>query len=208
MARTRTSAAANFALAVDGVHAGFLRGVEGGSAAAEVVVEQGSDFFAPKHLGALRYEPLTLACDLSLDKVVYDWIGQSWKGIDARHDAAVVSTDFDLKPVSEREFLQARVSSVTVPALDAASKDSAQLTVQLESEYARTRKASGTALKRPAARQKQWLPSNFKLAIDGLDAKRVSRIDSFTVAQASAADEVGELRELAKTPSKLDFPNL
>ena len=208
MASARSYSSGNFLLQLDGVKCGFLRSVEGGGATAEVVVEPGTDFFAKKRLGVVRYEPVTLALDLSLEKSVYGWIGRTWKGAYERHDLSLIAVDGNLKPVSERELLQTSVAAVTVPALDAASKEPAHLTVVVAPEYSRTRKASGAAVKLPAAKQKQWLPSNFRLSIDGLDCSRVSKIDAFTVKQAVAEDAVGEVRAYAKAAPKLDFPPL
>src|SRR5215204_7746140 len=124
MGRARSTAAGGFLLTLDGVQVGFLRSVEGGAAVGEVVSEPGSDFFSPKHLAAVGFEPLTLAFDLSLDKAIYGWIGDTLKGAGTRRNGSIVSTSFDLKPVSEREFRDAQITSVTIPALDGASKDS------------------------------------------------------------------------------------
>ncbi len=57
------------------------------------------------------------------------------------------------------------------------------------------------------AAQKVWLPSNFRLQIDGLDCSKVNKIDSFTVKQ-TVIDDVGESRDFVKEPGKLEFPNL
>ena len=63
-----------------------------------------------------------------------------------------------------------------------------------------------TAVKSPA--QKQFLPSNFRLEIDGLDCTKVSKIDSFTVKQPIQTDDIGDKRDYKKEPGKLEFPNL
>jgi hypothetical protein len=208
MARERSLAAGGFLLVLEGTQAGFLRSVDGGAAVGEVVSEQGSGFFSPKHLASVRFEPLTLAFDLSLDKTVFQWIGDTWRGVDTRHSGSIVSTSFDLKPVSEREFRDAVITSVTIPALDGSSKDPAAFTVQLAAEEVVTKKPSGGTVKAPGVKQKLWLPSNFRLAIDGLETKRVSRIDAFTVTRATAAEQVGEHRIEEAQPSKVEFPNL
>jgi hypothetical protein len=56
--------------------------------------------------------------------------------------------------------------------------------------------------------QKQFLPSNFRLEIDGLDCTKVNKIDAFTVKQTVAGSQVGASRDFAKTSSKVEFPNL
>jgi hypothetical protein len=58
------------------------------------------------------------------------------------------------------------------------------------------------------ASQKAWLPGNFKLSIPGIDCSRVSKIDAFTIKQKAAQDTLGQVRDLAKEPGKLEFPNL
>ena len=208
MGRERSFTAGGFLLVLESTDAGFLRSVDGGAAVGEVVAEQGSEFFSPKHLASVRFEPLTLALDLSLEKAVYEWIGDTWRGVDTRHNGSIISTNFDRKPVSEREFRDAVITSVTIPALDGSSKDPAAFTVQITAEEVVTKKPSGGTVMAPGVKQKLWLPSNFRLAIDGLETKRVSRIDAFTVTRTTAADEVGERRIAEAQPSKVEFPNL
>jgi hypothetical protein len=42
--------------------------------------------------------------------------------------------------------------------------------------------------------QKVWQVSNFRLAVDGLDTSRVSRIESFRVGQTVLSDDLGAQR--------------
>ena len=63
-----------------------------------------------------------------------------------------------------------------------------------------------TAVKTTA--QKQFVASNFRLEIDGLDCTKVSKIDSFTVKQSVQTDDIGDKRDYQKEPGKLEFPNL
>jgi len=58
--------------------------------------------------------------------------------------------------------------------------------------------------------QKKWLPSNFKLHIDGLDGacSRVNKIEAITVKQKVVENPVGELRDFQKEPAVLEIPNL
>src|SRR6188474_1660182 len=156
MGRERSFTTGGFLLALEGTDAGFLRSVDGGAAVGEVVAEQGSEFFSPKHLASVRFEPLTLAFDLSLEKAVYEWIGDTWRGVDTRHSGSIILTNFDRKPVSEREFRDAVITSVTIPALDGSSKDPAAFTVQITAEEVVTKKPSGGTVKAPGVKQKLW----------------------------------------------------
>jgi hypothetical protein len=160
-----------------------------------------------KHLGGVRYEELELQLDLSLDKLVYDWITATWKQQHIRHDGSLVATDSNLKAVSEREFFRALITEVGIPALDAASKDSAYLSLRLAPEFTRLKPGAGKAVKSTVGRQKEWLAANFKLEIDGLETKRVSRVEALTVKQGVRRDEVGVVREAAE-PTSLEFPDL
>jgi hypothetical protein len=56
--------------------------------------------------------------------------------------------------------------------------------------------------------QKLLLPSNFKVTIDGLDCTRIRTVNSFTVKQSVASDDIGDARDYLHEPGKLDFPNL
>src|SRR5215211_2645292 len=202
-------ASSRFAAELDGAMCGFLKSVEGGAITADVVAEPvGSSYFVKKHIGQPRYEELTLRLDLSLDKSVYQWIADTWAGKSARHDGAIIAVSSQQKAVSERQFFRAFLSEVTVPAADAAAKETAFLTLELAPEFHRAKGGSGATTKISAAKSKTWLPSNFRLEIDGLDCKKVSKIDALTVKQKAAEGAIGELREFVKQPAQLEFPNL
>jgi hypothetical protein len=208
MTRSRSVAAGRFLLELDGVAAGFLKSVAGGAIAADVVSRPGQAYYDEKHVAALRYEPLALRLDLSLAHAVYDWIADTWRGKAQRHDVSIVAVSAQLKAVSERRFFRALLTEATIPAADAAAKDPAFLAVKLVPEDIRAAKGSGATVKTPASKQKTFLPSNFKLAIDKLDCSRVSKIDSFTVKQTAAPQAGGEVRVARREPSRVEFPNL
>jgi hypothetical protein len=205
----RSFAASRFALELDGVRCGFVRSVEGGAVKADVVKEPAAaGGFVKKHLGAPTVEPLQLQLDLGLEKAVYAWIADTWKGKPLRRNAAIVETDANFLARRRREFADARLAAVTFPALDGSSKDSAFLTLELHAETVRTQKGAGKDVKAPAGKAKAWVRSNFKLEIGGLDCKLVSRIDSFTVRSELAPEPIGETRDFERQPAAIDFPNL
>ena len=208
MPGVRASAAGRAALEIEGVVCGFVQSAAGGAITADVLTLPGQGAFAEKQLGRVRYEELELELDLSLDELVYDWIAASWKGSYSRRDGSIAATDAAGKAVSEREFFRGLVTEVTVPTLDAASKDRVFLTVKVGPEYTRFKKGSGKSVKSTAGRQKEWQGSNFKLEIDGLDSTRVSKVEAFTVKQTLVHDDIGEKRDLVAGPGGLDFPNL
>jgi phage tail-like protein len=133
----RAFSAGRFLLELDGIPCGFLHSVEGGAIRADVVAVPGQSYFDEKHLGQLRYEDFVVRLDLSLEKAVYDWITDTWNGKWRRRDGSIVAVDVQLKAVSEHQFFQALLTEVTVPAMDAASKDPAYLTMKFAPEYTR-----------------------------------------------------------------------
>lgn len=196
-------------LELDGAQVGALMSVDGGELVAEVVVEPiGQEPFAKKRLGGVRYEELVLGLEVGTAGDVYPWIAESWKGQAKSRDGAIVETDARLAPQARREFRHALITETTIPTLDAASKAPGQLTVKLAPEEVKRTKAGGAAGQRAGAKQKQWLASNFRLELDGLETKNVNKIDAFTVKQTVATDDVGDVRIVEREPGKLEFPNL
>ena len=194
MAGTRSFTAGSYFFNLEGVKCGFLKSVDGGGISADVIEEKlGPDVFVKKHIGQPKYEDVTITFDFELVQNVYDWIAETWKLAYSRKDGSIVVTDAMLQAKSERQFLHALISEVTFPALDASSKDAAFFTLTFSPELIREVKAAGKLVMPKPALQKRFLAANFRLELDGLDCSKVSRIDSFTVAQE---------------PGKVDFPNL
>jgi len=203
----RSYVTGNFQLVLDGIKSGFLKSIEGGTATAEVISEPvGGSPFVTKHLGAIGYDPFVARLGLSMSKDVYEWINASWSANYQRKNGAVVAVDQKQTAVSQREFFNALVTETSFPKLDGGSKDPAYLTLKFAPEYTRTSKASGKVS--APSKQKLWLPSNFRLTIDGLDCTRVRSVESFTVRQSLATDDIGDARDYLKEPGKLEFPNL
>src|SRR5215213_7861365 len=179
----RSYATANYFLNLDGVKCGVIKSIEGGNITAEVISEQNhSDYYVKKHIGQPKYEEFEMQIDFGMSKTVYDWIAAAWTMKQERKNGAIISTDFKQQATNQREFFNAQITQVTMPKLDGTSKEAGLMTVKFAPEYTRRSKASGKiGSEIGKASQKQWLPSNFRLEIDGLDCKRVSKIDSFTV---------------------------
>ncbi len=209
-AKGRSTVSGNFFLNLDGVPCGFVKSVDGGGITAEVIHElSGPSHFVKKHIGPLKYEDFTLQIGLSMTKAVYDWIAASWAGNTTRKNGAIIAADYRLEARSAREFFNALITETTIPAMDASSKEPAYLTLKLASESTRFKKVSGKVMGADGkGRQKLWLPSNFRLEIAGLDCKKVSRIEAFTVKQQIMADDIGEGRDYLNEPGRLEFPNL
>ncbi|MBC7944583.1 MAG: phage tail protein [Burkholderiales bacterium] len=198
-----------FLLIVDGQEAGFVQSVEGGAVSAEVIaVSSGSELFSSKHIGPPQYEDLGIQIGLSMSPAFYAWVADSWVTRQRQRDLSVIVCDAQLKAIQESQFFRTLITETTFPALDASSKDAGTIDIKFTPELSRTKKGSGQLVPTSApTKQKQWLVSNFRLDIPGLDCAKVSRIDTFTVKQTLIrhTDGAGATRI---APDRLDFPNL
>jgi T4-like virus tail tube protein gp19. len=210
MAGTRSYVAGSFFFSLDGIKCGFVKSVDGGDVSADVIEEppKSGTSFTKKHIGQPKYSDIELSVGFGMTQSFYDWIAASWQLNYQRKNGSIVAADLSLQAKSERQFFNALVTETTIPALDAASKDPAYLTVSFSPEYTRDAKASGKLAPEKTPTQKAFLPSNFRLELDGLDCSKVSKIDSFTVKQTVATDDIGDARDMQKEPGKLEVPNL
>jgi hypothetical protein len=100
--------------------------------------------------------------------------------------------------VSRLTFTNALITEIGFPALDAASKDAAKMTIKLSPEYTRyTVTSSGEVIPKPDSQaQKKWLSSNFRLRIDGLaaDTREVIKLEALVFKQKFVEHPIGESR--------------
>jgi len=209
-----TYASSRFAFELDGVLLDLIKSSEGGFARADVVqAKLAQSPFPKKHLANLKYTDIVMQCDLIMPDPLQKWV-TGFLALNAqRKNGAIVTADFDYKERSRLEFFNALISELTIPACDASSKDAGQLTVKLTPEYTRPVAGKGSVLPASlggARQQKAWLPANFRLQIQGLEAActRINKIEALTIKQKITENAIGELRDYQKEPASLEFPNL
>jgi len=205
--------AGRFAMDLGGQFAGWISSLEGGHATSDVVVEKlGADMIQHKHLAGVKYEDISVSCGTAMSKAFYSWIQASFDRKHARKDGAIITADYDSKEVGRLDFFHALITEVGFPALDAASKDAAKMTIKFAPEYTRAKAKTGAAVQAPIGKgeQKKWLPSNFRIKIDGLDKAcgRVNKIEALTIKQKVVEDPHGEVRDYQKVPASIEYPNL
>jgi hypothetical protein len=206
--RQRSYVSGNFFLTLNGVKTGVIKSVDGGGISAEVINEpQGPNYFTKKRIGQPKYEDFAIQVGFSNGKQLYDWIQQTWNMARPRVSGSIISADYNWDAKSERQFTNALLTETTIPAMDGTSKEPAYITLKFAPEFIRSVKASGK-LTAEKMEQKIFLPSNFRLQIDGLDCSKVTKIESFTVKQGVASKDIGSARDSQKEPGKLEFPNL
>lgn len=206
----RAFTAGRYAVMLDGAVAGWVQSVEGGHAAADVA--SGAASLQRKHIAGVKYEDITVSCGAGMSKPFYEWIKASMDRQYARKSGSIIYLDNDGNAVSTLEFANGLITEVSFPALDAASKDAAKLTIKISPETTRMVEQRGARLAgapaQHAAAQKQWLPANFRLKIAGLDCTRVNKIEAITIKQKVVENPVGEMRAAQREPAKLEIPNL
>ena len=207
-----TAAAGRYLLELDGAAAGWLNSVEGGSAVGQVVTSKaGADLIEKKHLGGVRYEEVTLQHGAEMSAAYYNWLKATLSRNYMRKNGAIVAVDFNGREVSRTSFFNALISEVGFPTLDASSRDAAKMTVKFAPESTRMTAGTGATVKvSPVKSQKMWLPSNFRIKIDGLEnaCARVNKIEALAIKQKSVESTIGEARDYLKEPGKIEYPNL
>jgi phage tail-like protein len=205
--------AGRFAMDLGGSFAGWISSIEGGHATSDVVVEKlGADMIQHKHLAGVKYEDISVSCGTSMSKAFYTWIQASLDRKHTRNHGAIITADYNQKEVGRLNFFEALITEVGFPALDAASKDAAKMTVKIAPETTRTVAKVGNDVQAPVGKgeQKKWLPSNFRLKIDNLEkaCPKVNKIEALTIKQKVVEDPCGEQRDFQKVPASIEYPNL
>jgi len=207
----RAYSAARFMLQLDGATAGSLASAEGGLAVADVVEEKlGPDQVVRKHIAQPKYTDIQLGFGPGMSPNVYQWITDTLDHKHLRKSGVVVTSDYDLKERERLTFTNALISRVDFPALTAAAKDSAKLTLSLAPEVTKREKGSGTKVSYPvdAKGQTRWLPADFKLEIAGLDCTGVSMVEPISIRVVMVEDAVGEMRDYQKAPAHIELSDL
>jgi tail tube protein gp19 len=197
----RSYVAGRFALSLDGSSEfDFLRSADGGAAEGEVIAVKDAGGGIRKHIAGVKYEDITMTCGAALSKAFYEWISSTVANKPVPKSGAIIAADYDFTEIGRLTFKDALITEVSFPALDGASKEPCFMTVKIQPVS--TERSAGSGRKIDAKVQKKWLPSNFRLKIDGLDepTKRVNKIEALTVKQkvvdgrVGGALEVGDLR--------------
>lgn len=174
--------AAHFALELEGILIGLLRSVEGGHASAEVVPLDSADCVVRKGLANVHYADLVLSLASQPGPEVHQWILEMLSCEGGGRSGAILSLDQNYKEVRRLEFKNAVLTEVTLPPLDAdEAKRPWVFTLRCQPEATTKAKPSGAKVNVPVSKGKLLLSSNFRITIKGLDATRVTRVESLTM---------------------------
>lgn len=194
-------------LELQGSPVGFLRSASGGDLEGDVVTSPGSTGFN-KHISGIHVTDLVLEVGAGMEPAVYDWIAAAWDAKATRGSGAVAVADYNFNVIARKEFQDGLITETSLPALDAASKDPAFLTVRVAPERVRISKGGGTVPSTLATKQRPWQANSFRLEIPGLDCTRVRRIEPLRIGTRIARDEVGNVRTTANQPTATSVSDL
>jgi hypothetical protein len=181
-ASTRGFTAGKFGLELNTGLVGLVSEVAGGGIHADVIDETATSTFVPKHLGLPRFEEFAVKIGLGMSAEVYDWIRDAWNATLRLKNGAIVTADFNFNVKARREFDSGFITSVRMPELDAASKDTASMTVKFVGVRYQDVMGSGT-LKASTSLAPKWIAGDFRLDLAGVDTTKVAKVESFTVDQ-------------------------
>jgi hypothetical protein len=207
--------AGNFSLTIDhddGQSTSYLKTVDGGFINAAIVDEPiGGDVQRVKHTSVASIEPISCEFGLAGAWPVLQWVQDSWNKDFSRRNGEVTHADFNLNETYSHQFSDALITETTFPGLDGASKDPALIKLKFLPERVITKHSTGTNVndRKVPGKQKLWLCSGFRFAMDGLDEMGfVNKIESFTIKQGVKQFYTGADRFPQIEPTKLEFPNI
>lgn len=176
----RSYVAGKYGLEIDGLNAGWLHSAEGGTISAAIASVHAASTAPP---AAPPSGPIAITCGTGMSREFYNWLKSSFAG-GGRKNGAIIGANYHNQEVVRLEFQSALLTDITFPALDAASKDAAKMSLKIQPEMLKWGKPQpNKVISAVSAVQKQWLPSNFRLKIAGLEdaCSRVSKIDAIKI---------------------------
>jgi hypothetical protein len=186
-------------LEVGGHAAGFVRSFRGLDLEAEIATGGIGDM-PGKHVAGVRWTPGVAEVGGDMGPGLQGWITEALANGLATRDGSVAALDARGAASWSLAFADARLSAVTIPALDGASKDAAALTVEFVPGQVAWEDRGRAAAPVPQ-KSAGWLAANFRIEIGDLPCKRVIRVDPFTwTCAADGSVTVPDIRlEIAQT---------
>jgi hypothetical protein len=192
---------------------GFLRSADGGGVTTDIqTYQQGRVNDLWRQVGRPKFGDITLQVGMGLAPPFYSWISDFFNRTVTRKNGAIIGADFNYKERTRRNFTDALIAEVGVPALDGGSKDAALMTVKITPEGMTyetiedgEKLASPPGLGLP---NKMWHAANFRFTIDGFEdsLRRVTKIDAFSIKQQILDYPAGHRRTSIRVPGRIDFP--
>lgn len=176
---TRAFGQGKYGLELDGIRAGWVTDVHGGNRTYQVVQETGPDFLIKKHLGKPTYQDIDMTVGMGASKKLYEWVKASYDKAQARSGSINSLSPNEKSVVGELDFGNAVLTEFSMPALDAASKDAAKMTIKIKPEYTRFTPSDRKWFGGLSHDDEDFIQSNFSFNLQGmpdLQVENVSRV--------------------------------
>jgi phage tail-like protein len=210
-----------FALELDGTAVGFLTSVDGGHFKSDEVKSQTgvSQYLnlITKYPGKPKYDDITFTVGMASSPSFWDWVKSTIDNDPQRRNGAIVVYDFKHRERQRRTFFNALITEIGFPALDAATKSPATMTIKISPERMRFEDGDGTGRgnvsygQNELAKQKMWLTSNFQFTLDRFkndNSLRHAKIEAFNIKQAIMSNPIGRMLETHKYAGSVEAPGL
>jgi hypothetical protein len=175
------------------------------------VVEQAvaGDMFMLKHIGRVGFGSIRLTCGAGIASSLFGWMQQMLSGVQQAKNGALITMDYGGSVVDRLNFTNALITSLTLPALDASSHEPGRFVIELSPERIELASSGPAKSYRGAPPPADnWLVSNFRVTIAGLDCTKVAVVDALTINLAVAQQDVGAQRVPTRVPSHLEIPDV
>jgi hypothetical protein len=197
------------AVEIEGVHVCWATTVEADSGTAEVLEQTvPGDLLSVKRLGAVRYGPIRLTCGSTIDASLFAWMQQMVSGGQRAKNGALISVDAYGGHVIDRlDFTNALMTGLTLPALDASSRQAGQFAIELTPEQVQLT-APKVSYQWMSRLPDHWQVANFQVTIAGLDCTMVVQVDALPISIEMQQQAVGAQRIAPLVPSRIEIPDL
>lgn len=203
---------------------GYVSSIDGGHFKSEMVQsmvggrpgQTGGDFLVGRFPGKPKYDDITVTVGAAMSPAFWKWVEATVNNKPERRNGALVGYDFNAKERSRRTFYRALISEIGFPALDAASKSAALLTIKIAPENLEYKEGDSSTLQYSQSqnemkKQKLWLTSNFRFSLDkfkGDEALRTAKIEGFAIKQNVITNPMGSERYARREIGRVELPQI
>ena len=175
-------AGAHYALDIAGAPVEALKAVSGLDMLADIALEAPLPGTMPgKHVAGVRWAPGKASIGMGMGQGMYEWMKASFEQGVATAGGTLAVADVNFRERSVLAFDDALLTSITLPRLDASTKDAGAFEIEFAPGRVRVAKGDGSDIRATlGARQQPWLCSSFRFELGTLPCARVASIESFT----------------------------
>ncbi|HEY8975740.1 MAG TPA: hypothetical protein VIN75_16085, partial [Burkholderiaceae bacterium] len=138
-------AGAHYALDIDGLPVESLKTISGLDVQADIATEPpGPDLAPRKHVAGISWSPGRASIGMGMGRSMYAWMKGAFAQGASRASGTLATADVNFRQRSLLAFEEALLTAVTLPRLDAASKESGAFDIEFEPMRVRLAKGDGS----------------------------------------------------------------